>query len=269
MKIPMGTGAARSRAFTLVELLVAVSISAMVLGAAYLCLHASLSSQKLIEDRADAAQRARVALDLLKADLQVATPLSPDSEFLGMSRMLGDVEADNLDFATHHYTPQRPGEGDFCEISYFVDRSPENGSFSLWRRRDVSPDLELLAGGSRDEIAQHIQGFRVEYYDGLFWYDEWGNVENRRERSVLELLEGNAYGMPDAVRITLFLLPGNPSTSRASSSLSERNSESPLVFQTIVHLNLAARSRLTSAGSGSSQTNNQTGSPQGATPNTP
>src|SRR5258708_32744881 len=97
--------------FTLIELVISASLMAMILGAAYLCLNAAISGQKLIEPRAEVLQNARVAMAMLSADLRSACPLSKDFEFLGMHRMLDEVEADNLEFATHNYIPRRPREG--------------------------------------------------------------------------------------------------------------------------------------------------------------
>lgn len=172
--------------FTLIELLISSLLMAGLLVGGYLCLHAGILSQKLIETRVDIGQNARVALTLLTADLRSACPLTPDFEFVGMDRMIDDVESDNIDFATHHYTPQRPGEGDFCEISYFLQKNPETGRFQLWRRLDSSPDPEPLSGGLRQEIADGLVGLKFEYTDGFYWYDEWGDTtpdrtEDRQE----------------------------------------------------------------------------------------
>ncbi|HEX5399881.1 MAG TPA: prepilin-type N-terminal cleavage/methylation domain-containing protein, partial [Verrucomicrobiae bacterium] len=168
----------RSRArsgFTLIEVVISAALMALILVSAYLCLNACLSSQKMIEPRSDVIQNARVAMALMTADLRNACPLSPDAQLLGVERMLGQVEADNLDFATHNYTPRRPGEGDFCETSYYVDKDPDTGQFCLYRRRNPMLALDPLSGGSREEIAQGVMGVRFEYFDGLDWYENWGN----------------------------------------------------------------------------------------------
>ena len=81
---------------------------------------------------------------IMSADLRGACPLSTNYPFLGMHRMVGDSDADNLDFATHNYTPHRPHEGDFCEISFFVDKDPVSGTFTLWRRRNPTLALDPL-----------------------------------------------------------------------------------------------------------------------------
>src|SRR5258705_5337893 len=141
-----------SGGFTLVELIISVSLMALILVSGYMCLNSGFASQKLIESRADAVQSARVAMTIMSADLRSACVLSKEFQFLGMHRMLGHVDADNLDFGTHNYTPRRSGEGDFCEVSYFVAPEPQSGKLSIWRRRDPTPDDEPLSGGSREEI---------------------------------------------------------------------------------------------------------------------
>src|SRR5947209_5911776 len=163
-------------AFTLIEVVISAALMALILVSAYLCLSSALSGRKLIESRADVAQSARVAMALMTADLRCACPLSKDIAFLGMQRMLGDVEGDNLDFATHNYTPRKAREGDFCQVSYFLGTEPESGKMSLWRRRNPIIAIDPLSGGSREEIARGVRGLKLEYYDGLAWYDQWGDT---------------------------------------------------------------------------------------------
>jgi type II secretory pathway component PulJ len=218
---------------------------AMILVGAYICLGAGSSSQKLIESRSEVVQSARVAMAIMSADLRCACPLSKDYQFLGLDRRLGNVEADNLDFATHNYAPRRVREGDFCQVSYFLEMNPSSGQFSLWRRRNPALAPEPLSGGSREEIVAGVRGLRFEYYDGYEWYDEWGEVDGHRQEPNSWLDQGNLFGMPEAVRITLWFDP-NP---RLISEASPRKTatEPPLMFQTVVRLNLAASLRHSSA----------------------
>ena len=233
----MRVQAANSSGFTLIELIISAALMTIILVGAYLCLSSGISSEKLIESRGEIVQSARVAMAILSADLRCACPLSKDLQFLGMDRMLGEVEADNLDFATHNYTPRRAGEGDFCEVSYFLDKEQESGKFSLWRRRDPAPDDELLSGGSREEIARGLAGLKFEYYDGYDWYDEWGDLEGRGKAQTSWRYQPNLSGMPEAVRITLSF---DPSSRSSAQSKDKDTTEPPLVFETVTRLNLAA-----------------------------
>ena len=224
-------------AFTLIELVISAALMSVILVAAYLCLNAGLSSQKLVEPRAEIMQNARVAMALMAADLRGACPLSKETAFLGMQRMLDAVEADNLDFGTHHYTPRRAREGDFCQESFYLDKDSQTGQISLWRRRNPTIAFDPLAGGSREEIATGVLGLRFEYFDGLDWYNTWGELKAGK-RETTQRDEPNLSGMPMAVRITL-LLDSNPK-SRKVSETGERVIEPPLAFQTVVQLELAA-----------------------------
>jgi prepilin-type N-terminal cleavage/methylation domain-containing protein len=252
------TGA--NRAFTLIEVVISSALMALIITSAYLCLNAAVSSQKMIEPRATVFQNARVAMALMTADLRCACPLSPDSPFLGMQRMLGTVQADNLDFATHNYTPRRPREGDYCQVSYFLDKDRESGQFALFRRRDPMIAFDPLSGGSREEIARGLLGLRFDYYDGYDWYESWGEVDRRSKAQTSRRERYNLEGMPQAVRITLWFDP-NPKTkpadsagtTAASTSTEETAIEPPLVFQTVARLNLAtALQNVSSSGSDAS-----------------
>ncbi|HEV2329017.1 MAG TPA: type II secretion system protein GspJ [Verrucomicrobiae bacterium] len=225
--------------FTLIEVLISAALMALILVCAYACLSACLSSQKMIEPRADVLQNARVAMTLMSADLRNACPLSSDYALLGMQRMLGDVEADNVDFATHNYTPRQPQESDYCEVSYFVDKD-QAGQMCLYRRRNPTLAPDPLSGGSREEIAEGVMGVRFEYFDGTDWYDKWGNAENPEQTVGLSEEQLNEKGLPEAVRITLMLdSDPQPRSKPAVNNGAESSGGTPLVFQTVVRLMLA------------------------------
>ncbi len=243
--------------FTLIELTISAAVASIILAASYLCLSAGVASQKLIEPRTEALQSARVALAMMSADLRSACSLSPDFDFLGEPRALGEMEADNLDFATHFYTPARPGEGDYCQVSYFVDKGRGSEQFSLWRRRNPRLAPDPLSGGSREEIARGVRGLTLEYYDGLYWYDAWGDASVKKKVKYTATEAPNLSGFPEAVRITLALDP-NPGKSA-------EKREPPLVFQTVVRLELADVPA-PAGGTDASDNSNATGGNNGAPP---
>ena len=253
--------------FTLIEVVIAASLMALILISAYACLSAGYATQKIIEPRSEVIQNARVAMALMAADLRAACPLSPDSEFVGMMRTVADAEADNLDFATHNYTPRHPQEGDYCQESFFVDKDTTTGALNLYRRRNPIIALDPLSGGSREEIARSLRGLKFEYYDGLEWYDSWGETKTPGKASTSSKVASNLSGLPTAVRITLYLDP-NPHRTAASGSdnlAPAQTPEPPLVFQTVARLNLAEASAA-AASSGASDANaspDASGSPNG------
>jgi hypothetical protein len=232
-----------------------MSVLVGILAAAYACLQAGLGVQGTIETRRDVGQRARVALLLIAGDLASACRLSEDREFVGMNRSIGDLEADNLDMAASTWIPRRPGESDFCEVSWYVDKNPATGRFGLWRRRDPTPDPEPLAGGVKEEIVEDIAGFRLEYDDGFEWRDSWGEP-TETGASADDWLLGGTTGLPDAVRVTLAL-------AREGGKIDE----APQVFQTVVCVNLARKlSRAASEGLDGGEGLGAAAAPSGARP---
>lgn len=257
--------------FTLIELVIGAALMSLVLVSAYLCLHAALASQKLIEPRVEVFQTARVAMALMTSDLRCACPLSSDFEFVGTHRTQGDTIADSLDFATHNYTPRRAHEGDFCEVSLFLDKNPASGRLSLWRRRNPRIAPDPLSGGSREELARGVVGLKFEYSDGLDWYDSWGETDRRSKAQFSLRSRANLSGMPEAVRITLWL-DSNPRQKPAEAQETSTN-EPPLVFQTVARLNLADSEETapssgvsTNSASNATQQNQPGGQPQGGLP---
>lgn len=261
-----------SRAFTLIELVVSTAIASMILVAAYLCLGAGVAGQKSIEPRSEVIQSARVALAIITSDLRAACALSKDTPFLGMQRTLSGMQADNIDFGTHNYKPRRDREGDYCQVSYFMDKGSEPGQFSLWRRRNPTMAADPLSGGKRDEIAQGLLGVSFQYYDGFDWYTTWGELKGEKPdksapKQSASLEDSNLSGMPEAVKVTLYF-DSNPSHGTREMQVdSSTNRLAPMVFQTVVRLELASvySDTGTGTGSGTGETGTQAGgsSPQG------
>jgi hypothetical protein len=238
---------------------VAAALMSLILVSAYLCFDAGIRGKRMIEPRVEVFQNARVAMALLSADLRSACPLSKDFDFLGMHRMLGTMPGDNLDFATHNYTPRHDREGDFCEVSFYLDKDPATGRFSLFRRRNPTFAPDPLSGGSREEIATGLMGARFEYFDGLDWYDTWGEIEGtKKETSMRD--QPNLSGMPEAVRITLWF-DSDPQAKIAATG--EGPTNAPLVFQTVARLMLADSSQSSTSSSSSDDTDSSGQATQG------
>jgi len=221
------------RGFTLIEMIISAGLMGMILVSGYMCLSAGVASKKLIEARSEATQSARVALALISSDLRMAVPMYGDFEFVGMRRTVEGADADNIDFATRNYTPRGSREADYCEVSYYLEKDPEADSFILIRRRDATPDPEPMAGGSREEIARGVKGFRIQYYDGIEWWTEWGDPEKKTRGMTYPPL--NSYGLPEAVTITLEFDPEGPKRKVEG----EEETKSLLTFETTARLTLA------------------------------
>ena len=238
----------RNRAFTLIEMMISGALMSIILASAYVCLSAGVATQKMVDARSDAAQTARVAIAMMAADLRSAVPLSRDNEFVGMRRELEGDDADNLDFATRNYIPQKSYEPDYCEVSYFVQRDSATKTLTLYRRRDPTPDPEPFSGGTREEIARGLLGLRIEYYDGYDWYDEWGDPTGKKRTATFP--DPNVSGLPEAVRLTLTVDPSYAKR-REKNTDETASGEPPLTFQTTARCAMSLFFYRTSGGSSS------------------
>src|SRR3954471_23537673 len=233
----------RRRGFTLIELIISAALMAIVIGSAYMCLSAGISGQRLIEARAEGAQSARTALNMMAADLRAAIPMPGNVNFLGMRRTVESIDADNLDFSTRNYDPKRAREPDYCEVSYFLTPEKESDSYLLIRRRDPTPDPEPLEGGVQQEIARGVRGLRIEYYDGFDWFDDWGDPEGKAKGMMIP--PSNSSGLPEAVRVTIVFDPERKPKRRdavgreGTIAKEQREEKAPMTFQTVARVELA------------------------------
>ncbi|MGE3309346.1 MAG: prepilin-type N-terminal cleavage/methylation domain-containing protein [Limisphaerales bacterium] len=276
MHSPLATRRRSEAGFTLIELTIGAALMALILASAYACLNSGLVTRRLLEPRWDALQTARVTLALMTADLRAACPLSNEADFIGMDRTAGDVEADNVDFGTLNHSPAGPAEGDFCQTSYYVDQELKTGDWILWRRRNPGIGLDPYTGGSREEIARGVRQLKLEYYDGFDWFDTWGDPDGTGKQDTSLTFQSNLSGMPEAVRITLALASGEARESGVAGEGADglgaggteggvgggREAEPPLVFQTVVRLNVPRAA----SGLGGGSTATDSGS-SGSTPN--
>jgi hypothetical protein len=88
----------------------------------------------------------------------------------------------------------------------------------------------------KEEIVPGVRGLTLEYYDGLDWYDNWGDASLKKQVKYTTTEEPNLSGFPEAVRITLLLDP-NPGKSKQKQESSKK--EPAFAFQTVVRLEMA------------------------------
>lgn len=180
-------------AFTLVELIVAAVIAALVAGSAVasvsqmLRLKAKSAARQQAHERADMAV-GRMALDLANIvrhhNLQFARVSVIDGG-------LGENARDGMLLLTRSVRPVRDesdaAEGGEYEVQYRI--KPVVGTDTrpaLWRRRDPAHDAFLDAGGVAAPVVRGLKTLSIQAYDGSNWFESW---------------DSDADGYPHAIRI--------------------------------------------------------------------
>lgn len=166
----------RRTAFTLVEVLVASTIGVFIALVATGALRTITVSSELVDRNIGAAAELRFAVNMIARDLVniYRDEETENTRFIGIVQELSDdISSSYLVFYTVGRTKARIGqpEGDIYEVEYSLAADEERSV--LTRRLWPNPNKELEPGGILTVIAEDIEAFYVQYYDGEEWADEW------------------------------------------------------------------------------------------------
>jgi prepilin-type N-terminal cleavage/methylation domain-containing protein len=156
---------------TLIELLVALTIVAILLSTVYGTFVAAMNATRRARTNDGTYQVARTVMDRISADLEMAfyRPGSdrrgyPTELFIGLDRSEGDYARDRLDFTSACHILARDGrpETDVVEVSYYIDNSLYDRPL-LVRREDPLPDDDLRHGGTLRVLAENVVALNFRY----------------------------------------------------------------------------------------------------------
>ena len=177
----------RKRGFTLVEILAASVIGAFIALVAVSALRTVSASAEMLDSNISTSSEARFAAQTVARDL---TNLYRDgsvkeTKLVGQARKTGGGFSSYLCLYTVGRTKARidQPEGEVYEVEYYVRQKDERRG--LMRRLWPNPDKESMPGGILTLIAEDIDVFEVQYFDGEDWQLEWPE----EMRSLPEMVE--------------------------------------------------------------------------------
>lgn len=187
---------------TLIEVLVAVTVLAMVAITIATATSQTSRTRNIISESHDRLHQVRLAFDYMSRDFASAylskhrATTEPTHDAIFVARNSGDE--DRIDFTS--FTHQRRfldvDESDQCEVGYFLAPDPENSDqMNLIRRESPILDIEPLEGGQYLVLVEDVAAFDLQYFDLPMneWQDEWDTTEGTGEAEIL----------PQQVRIKL------------------------------------------------------------------
>ena len=207
--------AAARRGFTLVELLLAITISSFIFGALWMSVGQLTRARSISRERMLAHVRADAALNEIRRDL--ASVLRSDDLFWAKFRVFdrsvttpwGVADRDDLLLFSSRLRLTRKlydqGEGLEYETQYRIE--DDAAGPVLWQRRDSMPDEYFDGGGVVTPLVDGIVSFNVEVYDGEQWWPTW---------------DSDDFGLPVAVRLTI------------AASVGDDPAQRPIVLRTLV-----------------------------------
>jgi general secretion pathway protein J len=199
----------RARGFSLIEVIVAIAVMAMIAGLIFTSFSSLKRSKDGVRRASERYREGRMALSRVTRELQSAylskhIPIDR-SLLVGQPVFLGEPgsPADRIDFAAfvHRRLDRDSHESDQAELSYYGLENPNQpGITDLVRREASQIDDQPQEGGRAQVLATDIDLFDVEYLDPLtgLWTERWDTTEALRQVDRLPL----------QVRVTLILNGG-------------------------------------------------------------
>jgi general secretion pathway protein J len=197
---------ARARGMTMIEIMVAIGILAMVAVLIHGVIDSLSRGRKGEGVRAERAHEGREAMQRIVRDLSgayisahvpsVPTLITGRTAFVGKS----SAPYDRMDFTSfaHLRTERNSHESDQAEVGYFVVKDPEvSDKMDLVRREQTPIDYEPLKGGIVNVVAEDVEKFDVRFLDPTTsqWIETWDSMQ----------VTGQPNRLPFEVDITLVL----------------------------------------------------------------
>lgn len=186
----------RRRAFTLIEVMVAVALLVLIGAVVVGTLRNSLAARDLLAENDAVQQSARVALERLSSELRLAY-LTDSTSAVNTYRTVFEGQdqdpVDQLWFATLAHRPlyKNVHECDQTEITLWSEPDPENPSLQVLLHREAPRiDEEPDKAGVVLPLAHGVRSFDLRYLDGQSgeWKEQWSTqgieTPNRLPRAV-------------------------------------------------------------------------------------
>jgi hypothetical protein len=172
----------RPLAFTLLELLVAMTLMVVAASCLYTALYTGFRAQRSAQAAVEPTATAINAIELVKQDLCGVLP--PGSALAGAfvgtdAAGIKGVEADSLSFYTTHIYPgaEQPAGG-LGQMELLLEEDSESGDGTYRLLRRVTTNLLPLRTAEAEEqvLCRGVASLNFRFYDGNDWVDEWDST---------------------------------------------------------------------------------------------
>ncbi len=170
------TTRAQLAGFTLVELIVATTLTVLVAGSTVAILRSTSAACHRADTQLELQQQARSGVLAIATALRNAhRQTDRDTSLQGHDDWLEDAPADRIRFFTVSHKTIRRGqpESDIKECQFFLTELPDRDLPALMRRTDPTRNERPDDGGVIELVAENVLGLNLTYHDGIAWRDDW------------------------------------------------------------------------------------------------
>lgn len=197
-----------ARGFTLLEVLAATALMAVLAGSLYGTLHVAFKAREAAERSITPVRAVEAAIAMIKEDFESAA--GPAGVLAGpftgeKASELNDGTNDSVSFFASGPAADQEiaeGVGDIRKIEYACDPAAGSGGLALVRRVTNNLLSTQTVEPEQETVCRNVRSLTLRYFDGTTWQETWDSTTQNNV-------------MPTAVEVTLEVnLPGAPPSSR-------------------------------------------------------
>lgn len=193
-----------ARGFTLIEVMVAVSILALVTTLTWASFKQTFATKSAIEAQAGRYRTVRLALDRIARELTMAyvsqdeDTSQPERRTRFVGKRHSDIDEVTFSYFGHQRLYQDANEADTALVSYYAARDPDDSrKQDLMRRetRRLSNYKIDEQAGEADIVCDDVVRLKLDYWDARdkVWREEWNTTT----------ADGQPDRLPGKIRIVL------------------------------------------------------------------
>ena len=168
------------RAFTLLEMLVATAMTAVLAGSLYATLHVAFKARRSAIETVEQVRAPALAVELLRGDIESAVVPKGilAGEFLGEDATSGTGRPS--DVLVLHCTADgaqaTEGAGDIRMVEFACEADDEGNGMVLLRRVTLNLLTTKVEEPVEEVICRRVRSFDLKYFDGMDWQDSWDSA---------------------------------------------------------------------------------------------
>lgn len=184
----------RHGGFTLLEILIALAILAIVLTVLFKTFQSTLDAIAAVDEETEVYRMARISMDVIGTDLRSTywRDDDPRTGFAGADAGDGETAADTLQFgALINQTLATGGEAvALASVSYRLEpeTAPAEQAFGTETLFYLMRDTAGGAGaGERADVGERVVSFNLSYFQEGTWHDSWDSAQTKKIPEAVEI----------------------------------------------------------------------------------
>lgn len=178
----MADNSRKYKAFTMLELLVAMALMVIIASCLYTALYTGFRAKRSAMSAVEPTSFAINAIELIKQDAHGILPSGGTlaGSFIGNDSLgVNGVDADSLEFYTTHIYSQNDhpvGGLGKIELALEEDTDSEKDNYRLVRRITTNLLSPRVIDPEEQVLCRNVRSLNMRYFDGDSWVEEWDST---------------------------------------------------------------------------------------------